>query len=224
MVVITSIYLNILKIQNLKKDFILICSGSSSEKIFNYCLNINEFKQYYIYCFNKEKYQPLFQKYPKLRGIFNDFNDLKKQLSLIPKTKNIIKSSNLIFFNDYNNIYIELHYEIIWKFSLYKLLKSKNFNHSKFLDLVNNKLPYYSDIAKQLLYHDENDMINYFLKNTDENEETIKRIFNCKHDILNYIKSYTLEIFKQIFKRRKFRTIFNVIKSYFKIYISFIWI
>jgi hypothetical protein len=61
--------------------------------------------------------------------------------------------------------------------------------------LVNHKFPYYLELAKQLLYHDENDMIDYFKKNTDEDEETLKNVFNGNHNIDNYISNYTLESF-----------------------------
>jgi hypothetical protein len=191
------------KIKNSNKSFILISSGSSSEKIFNYISDIKEFQGYYIYCFNKPKYLPLLKRYPKLNGVYNVFNELKNKLCLIKGIKNeIIQSSNLFFWKDYNKIYIKLHYEIIRKYSLYKLLKSISNDESKFLqdapkflDLVNKKYPYYLDLAKQLLYHDENDMIDYFKKNTDEDEETLKNVFNGNHNIDNYISNYTLESF-----------------------------
>ena len=184
------------KIKNSNKSFILICSGSCSEKIFNHISDINEFQGYYIYCYNKPKYLPLLEIYPKLKGVYNVFNDLKKQVCLLKGIKNeIIQSSNLFFWNDYNKIYIKLHYEIIRKYSLYKLLKSINNDESKFLKLVNHKFPYYLDLAKQLLYHDEIDMIKYFKQNTNEDEETIKNVFNCSHNIENYISNYTFESF-----------------------------
>jgi len=42
------------KIKNTKKNFILICSGSSSKKIFDYCSNISIINSYYIFCYNKK--------------------------------------------------------------------------------------------------------------------------------------------------------------------------
>ena len=54
------------KIKDSNKIFILICSGSSSEKIFNYISDINEFKGYYIYCYDKPKYLPLLERYPNV--------------------------------------------------------------------------------------------------------------------------------------------------------------
>ena len=187
------------KIKNTKKKFILISSGYAAEQLYNYCSNINEFKKYYIYCFHREKYLPLIQKYSKLQGVYNVFEDLKIQLSLEQEIgngneKENIKSSSLIYFNDYNKIYIKLHYEIIRKYFLYKLLKSNN-NNSLFIDLVKKKCPYYLDIAKQLIYNDENDMIKFFKKNTDEKEDTIEKVFNCSHSIENYVSNYTLESF-----------------------------
>ena len=110
------------KIKDSNKSFILISSGSSSEKIFKHISDIKEFQGYYIYCFNKPKYLPLLKRYPKLNGVYNVFNELKNKLCLIKGIKNeIIQSSNLFFWKDYNKIYIKLHYEIIRKYSLYKL-------------------------------------------------------------------------------------------------------
>ena len=47
------------KIKNNKKEFILISSGSCAQKIFNYCSDIDEIREYFIYCFNIDKYKPL---------------------------------------------------------------------------------------------------------------------------------------------------------------------
>ena len=38
-------------------------------------------------------------------------------------------------------------------------------------------------------------MIKYFKQNTNEDEETIKNVFNCSHNIENYISNYTFESF-----------------------------
>ena len=106
-----------------------------------------------------------------------------------------IKSSNLIFFNEYNKIYIKLNNEIIKKYYLYKLLKSQNFNKNNFLQLVINKFPYYYNIAEELLNHDKTGIIEFFKNNTDEDEELIRKVFNCSHKIENYISLYTFEGF-----------------------------
>ena len=112
------------KIKGSKKRFVVISSGSCAEKIFSHSSNIEELEEYYIYCFRKDKYIPLMSKYPKLKGVYNIFEDLKNALyqkNIIEK--NNIKSSNLIIFNDYIKTYIRLHYEFIRKYSIYKLLK-----------------------------------------------------------------------------------------------------
>ena len=161
------------------KIFTLICSGSAADKIFSYCSNLDKINRFYIFCFQKEKYIYLLQKYPKLKNVYNNYNDLKSELLSLNDLKiNQIKSSNLIYINDYNRIYIKLHYEIIRKYSLYKLLKSNNYNQSKFLELIKDKYAYYLEIAKQLVYQDEKDMIDFFKKNTNENESTLKNVFN----------------------------------------------
>jgi hypothetical protein len=149
-----------------------------------------------IYCFNKDKYNYLKQNYSKLEGIYDDFELLTGALVKIPAIKNIkIKSSNLFFFEEYNDLYIKIHYEIIRKYSLYKLLKSQNFNENNFLNIVKNKYPYYFEMSKQLIYNDENEMIKLFKDYTEESEETIRNVINCNHNIQNYINIYTNENF-----------------------------
>ena len=44
------------KIKNKNKEFILLSSGSAAKKIYDYCSNIKEIREYYIYCCYKEKY------------------------------------------------------------------------------------------------------------------------------------------------------------------------
>ena len=56
-------------------------------------------------------------------------------------------------------------------------------------------MPYYSDLARQLLYQDDEAMISFFLKNTNESKETLKKVFNGNHTIENYISNYTIEGF-----------------------------
>ena len=176
-----------------RKEFILITSGSSAEKIFNYCQDIEEIKAYIIYCGDKNKYLSLKEKYHKLKGVYDNFNEVIGLLINFPRMINInIKSSNLFFLEDYNNKYIKLHYEIIKKYSIYKKLKTQHYNEIQF---TNNKNNYYLDLAEQLLYHDEDEMIKYFKNFTDENEETIKQLFNGDHNINNYVSIYTNESF-----------------------------
>ena len=180
------------------KNFILISSGSCAEKVFQMCLNknVNNIIIYFIYCLNVDKYLPLMKKYPKLTGVYKVFDDLKMNISLNQNIfSNPIISSNLIFFSDYNNTYIKLHFEIVRKYSLYKLLKSNNFNQSKFLDLIHKKAPYYVNMAKELLYNDDEAMINFFKNNTTESENNLRNVFNHNHNINNYISNYTVESF-----------------------------
>ena len=188
------------KIKRNKIKFILISSGSSAEKIFDYCSNIDEIREYYIYCSEKDKYKYLFDNYYKLKGIYNIFNELKEKLYSIDEIKNDnISSSNFIYFEDYSRIYIKLHYEFIRKYSLYKLLKRENFSESEFLELVKIKYPYFMDLAKQL-FPDKKEIINFFENNTNEPKEKIEKIFENDDNILNdnirtYIQNYTTEGF-----------------------------
>jgi hypothetical protein len=42
--------------------FILLLSGSSAEKKYNHCIDMNQIRECYIYYFWKEKFIPLFNK------------------------------------------------------------------------------------------------------------------------------------------------------------------
>ena len=122
------------KIDKQKKEFILIVSGSSEDKIINYCVNNIYIREVYIYCFFKEKYLYLLNKYNKLRGVFNIFSELKEKLNEIKETKNniIVKSDNLFYFEEYLETYVKLHYEIIKKYDIYSILRSKGFTEEEF--------------------------------------------------------------------------------------------
>ena len=48
----------------------------------------------------------------------------------------------------------------------------------KFKQLIQNKNPYYLEIGNQLFNEDKNEIINYFKKNTEENEELIEKVIN----------------------------------------------
>ena len=134
-----------------KTKFILICSGSAAQKIFDFCSDIEEIREYYIYCKEKEKYLFLMDKYPKLKGVYNIFNELKEKLFTIEEIKiNNIASSNLIYFEDYSRIYIKLHYEFIRKYGLYKLLKNNKYSESEFLEIIEKKHPNFLELAKQI--------------------------------------------------------------------------
>jgi hypothetical protein len=183
------------KIKKSGKIFILLSSGSSAEKIFNYCINMNQIRECYIYCSWKEKYIPLLNKYSKLKGVYNNFNELKEKLLTIKEIEShSITSSNLIYFEDYSKIYIKLHYEIIRKYILLKKIKSENINKTKLLEQIEIHFPNFIDVARQL-FPDKEEIINFFKYNTNESEKTIKEVFNCKDDIESYIRNYTAESF-----------------------------
>ena len=188
------------KIQQNKRNFILITSGSSAKEIFDYCetKNINNIIFYLIFCGNKAKYQNLIRQHNKLKGIFTNFDDLTKFIfsdnSLIPKSIRI-KASNFIFLSDYNSTYIKLHFEIARKYSLYKFFKSKNIDKNKFLQLIKNKNDYYRSLARELLFNDDEAMVKYFKAKTKESEIKLRQVFNGKHNVQNYISNYTLESF-----------------------------
>ena len=172
------------KLVKSKKEFILISSGSCAQKIYDYCSNIKEIREYFIYCFLKEKYMPLMNKYPKLKGVYNSFSELKTKLYAIKEISlNNISSSGLMFFEDYNRIYIKLHYEFIRKYSLYKLLKSKNCNEHDFLQMIEKKFPYFLPVARQL-FPNKQETIDFFVKNADESEKTVREVFECDDNII----------------------------------------
>ena len=220
------------KLVKSKKEFILLSSGSCAQKIYDYCSNIKEIREYFIYCFLKDKYMPLMNKYPKLKGVYNSFSELKTKLYAIKEISlNNISSSGLMFFEDYNRIYIKLHYEFIRKYSLYKLLKSKNCNEHEFLQMIEKKFPYFLPVARQL-FPNKQETIDFFVKNADESEKTVREVFECDDNILDdniksYIQNYTKESFYYKYLNRflregnfdAFRTLSShIAKFIFKLY------
>ena len=215
------------KIKNKNKEFILLSSGSSAEKIYTHWLNMKEIRECYIYCWDKSKYMPLMHKYYKLKGVYNSITELKKKLFSIKEIKNeIIKSSNLIYFEDYNNIYIKLHYEFVRKYILYKKLKSKGYNEEKFLLMIKNEFPYFLELAKQL-FPNKKEIIDFFKKNTNENESEILEIFNCEDNAINYIKNYTKESFYYKYLNKFLRegdfNAFRILSSHASKFIYFLY-
>ena len=188
------------KIRRNNTEFILISSGDSADKVFDYCLNMDEIREYYIYCSDKNKYKYLIDKYSKLKGIYNKFSNLREKLYNIKEIKiDNVSSSNLIYFEDYSRIYIKLHYEFIRKYSLYKLLKKENIEESEFLKFIAKEFTYYLDLANQL-FPDKNEIINFFVENTNESRTTIEEVFNNDDNLLDdniktYIHNYTKESF-----------------------------
>ncbi len=57
------------EIKKRDKQFILLSSGRAAEKIFDYCSDIEQIREYYIFWFNKGDYIPLLKKYKKLKGV-----------------------------------------------------------------------------------------------------------------------------------------------------------
>jgi hypothetical protein len=215
------------KIRSSHKQFILITSGSSSEKIFNICINMEEIRECYIYCYLKENYIHLLNIYPKLKGVFDFFEDLKEKLFSIKEIKNnIIKSSNLIYFEDYNEKYIKLHYEIIRKYKLWKRLKSENMTEDEFLEFIKKDHPYFLELAEQL-FPNKKEIINFFKKNTNEEESTISKIFNSNDDAETYIHNYTLESFYYYYLNKFSREgdfdSFRILSSHISKFIYFLY-
>ena len=87
-----------------------------------------------------------------------------------------------------------MHYEIIRKYKLFKILKSTNYDENQFLEMIEMHFPNFIDIARQL-FPDKEEIITFFKNNTNESESTIKEVFYCKDDIKSYIKNYTAESF-----------------------------
>ena len=143
------------------------------------------------------------KEYPKLKGIYSNFENLKNKIFSAEPIKFVnISSSNLIYFDDYSRIYIKLHYEFIRKYLLYKILKSKNCNEATFLDLVEKEHPYFLDLVKQIC-PDKSEIIDYFKNNVKEEDctdDNLNEIFQndgniLKDNIKTYIKNYTKESF-----------------------------
>ena len=183
------------EIKKRNKQFILLSSGRAAEKIFDYCSEIDKIREYYIFCFKKEDYIPLMEKYKKLKGVYNLFDELLEKLFSIEKIPiENIKSSNLIFFEDYNETYIKLHYKIIQKYQLYKLFKEQNYHEDKFIQMITVSKPHFLEMAEQL-FPDKKEIIDFFQKKTEEKESIIKPFFDCLENPKTYIHNYTIESF-----------------------------
>ena len=183
------------QIKKRKKIFILLCSRSASEKIFDYCSNMEQIREYYIFCFKKEKYEPLLKKYSKLKGVYNLFDVLLDKLFHIEKIPiENLKSSNLIFFEDYNEIYIKLHYKIIQRYQLYKLFRDNNYNQEKFIQMISEKKPNFLGVAEELFPNKE-EIMDFFKEKIDKKELELETYFNCLEDPKTYIRNYTLDSF-----------------------------
>ena len=217
------------KIKDSKKHFILICSGSSSEKIFKYCSNVNEINSYYIYCYDKQKYIPLIKEYPKLKGVYNTTKELSFTLYNLASVKQeIIKSSNLIYFEDYNSIYIKLHYEFIVKYALYKKFKKNNIAEEEFLKFIEQKYPYYLELALQIL-PDINEIVQFFYNELDKKTsiEEIREMFYSDDDVKDYIRNYTKESFyyrelNKLLRQGDFET-FRTLSSHMSKFIFYLY-
>ena len=123
--------------------------------------------------------------YRKLNGVYNIFSKLKEKLYHINEIKiDYVQSSNLISFEDYSKLYIKLHYEFIRKYSLYKILKSKNFTESQFLYYVGKKYPHFLNTAKQLFPNKE-ETIDYFMTKLNETRKKLNAIFENDNNILD---------------------------------------
>ena len=188
------------KVRLSDREFILITSGSSAENIYNKVSNIKNIREYYILCSgneNKSKYNYLLYKFPKLKGIYEKEVDLDTKLSSIAPTKinENIKSSNLIYFRDYIKIYVKLHFEIIRKYVLYKILKQNNYDENKFLSKVEQVHPKLLDVAKQL-FPKRAELIDFFKKKVkDESPKFIEEMLNKSDNAKNFIDNYTAETF-----------------------------
>ena len=183
------------QIKKRNKMFILLCSGSASEKIFDYCSNMEQIREYYIFCFKKEKYEPLLKKYSKLKGVYNLFDVLLDKLFHIDKIPiENLKSSNLIFFEDYNETYIKLHYKIIQRYQLYKLFRENNYNQEKFIQMISEKKPNFLEVAEEL-FPNKQEIIDFFKEKIDKKESVLEQYFNCLEEPKTYIRNYTLESF-----------------------------
>ena len=187
------------KIRKGDKEFILLSSGKSFSKIYKHWSDIEKIRESYIYCKDLKKHLPLMEKFPKLKGVFSDFNDLINKLLSLEKIENKnIASSNLIFFEDYNKIYIKLHYEIIRKYALYKGMIENNYDKEKFLEMIKNEYPYFLEIAKQL-FPDKEETIKYFKDNmapwVKTTEKQFTKIMNSEETTDSFIYNYSLESF-----------------------------
>ena len=99
-------YMEEMKKNKNKIHYILVTSGSASEKILSYCHDFEFIKEIIIFCMYLEKYQKMYdknttlgKKYYKLKLIASNYFKVEDYLSKIKLDKSEIDMDKKLFFN-----------------------------------------------------------------------------------------------------------------------------
>ena len=171
-----STILNINKCKN-PPDFILICSGSTSEEALTFCHKYSFIKKIIIFCFMKNKYIYLKKKYSKIIDIETEFLNVK----------NLLKNYNFVLAEDIEGAeYLQPT----------KLITLKGYQ-KKYINLHKKFLPFFDTTFSFPTYKsiDKNKFKNFIKKevNDDFVLNLIDNIENNSSIYKNFIKAYTGE-------------------------------
>ena len=157
-------YIETIKKAPIFLKYILIISGSTSEKILNYCNDYNFIDECIIFCFLKHKYQNM-KKYKKVKLITNSFKELTSYLEKKNYTQKELDMSNqipittLITLYEYKKCIFAFHIIISYFFNEHwaepkftsndKNLVSEFLKRSNFEPFLKQKI---NEIMNKLLY------------------------------------------------------------------------
>ena len=173
----------LLKSESENSSFILISTGSSFEKINDFCKKLKSIKYIIIYCMEVEKYKSLFASNKKVELVSDDINEINKRLEkksmhlqdYDENKKNLIDHTPVISFYEYENYYYIYH----------KILSFFFKDDFSVLD--------FSDGYKEKIFHfiDENTNYNNIEKQRLKN--IITNLKNSKNFLKESLRFYTDE-------------------------------
>ena len=183
-------YMEEMKKNKNKIHYILVTSGSASEKILSYCHDFEFIKEIIIFCMYLEKYQKMYdknttlgKKYYKLKLITASYSIVEDYLSKIKFDKSEIDMDKQLFFTpiityyEYKKSYFTVHRLISYFFD-------ENWGNPKYEETYIKKI---KNCLNQLSENDIKEKDKNLITDTKEN---LKKSENFGADV---IKSYTGE-------------------------------
>ena len=169
------------KFEQKNLPFILLCSGSSFQKIIKICIEMDFINSIIIYCYDKNKYLSLYNNINKLKLISNNLQEIINFLKTYKFSsydidmKNQIDCSPLISFYEYERCYFVFHEALSYFFE-------DNLSLPKFPQKYMEEV--YSFIEKDNEY-------DYNLKNKLKN--ILKKLSESNDLASDFLKEYTYE-------------------------------
>jgi hypothetical protein len=190
--------------------FVLIISGSLAEEVLPKIHDEKFIKDILIFCFNKNKYEILINKYTKIRMVENqNFSNiliflLRQNYTLAQNKKGatFLKNEPLITFSEYENYFYQYHHKITENFCI-NALKLQEKDKSGFLYYVTDQKALAEKLMKDLKNDDEN--FHHKIINTYTKESPICYVLNKELRRLNplsyeNIKKYACATLYSLYK------------------------